>query len=99
MRKTGSNSNRLLTAKRIRFEKHGNLLVSKIPFSDGKRIVRLVINPENMTYFITDVLTSHVYESGGEGINNFEVLQRHAKVALEKFLDSNFIIEKKKKSV
>jgi flagellar biosynthesis/type III secretory pathway ATPase len=97
MRKQGSNSNKQLNTQRIRFEKQGNLMVSRLPYSDGQHIVRLIINPEIMMFYITDVLTGHVFDSGGENINNLEVLQRNAKRSLEKFLDSNFIIEKKKR--
>lgn len=96
MRKTGSNSNKQLNTQRIRFEKQGELMVSRLPYSDGKHIVRLVINPEIMMFYIVDALTGHVFDSGGENINNLEVLQRNAKRSLEKFLDSNFLIEKKK---
>lgn len=96
MRKTGSNSNKQLSMKRIRYEKQGELMVSRMPYSDGRNIVRVILNPAINMYYITDVLTGHVFASGGEGLTNFEVVQRHAKRALEEFLDSNFIIEKKK---
>lgn len=94
-RKLGSNSKNQLAMKRIRFEKQGELMVSRI-FSDSKRVVRLVINPEVMVFHIIDAVTGHIFVTGGDNINNLEVLQRHAKRALEKFLDANFMVEKKK---
>lgn len=96
-----SNSKLELSIKRIKFEDHSDdnekIFVSQKIFSDGKRIVRLVIKPEPMVFYITDALTGLVYVSGGENINNLEVLQRKAKKALSYFLDASFVKEKRKK--
>lgn len=84
---------------RIRYEKHDeDQYVSRQLFSDGStKIVRLVLNPIAMTWHIIDAVTGFVYLSGGENINNFEVLQRNAKKALNNFLKLN--LEKEKRNV
>lgn len=97
-RKHGSNSKEIIPIKRIKFEKQDHLLVSR-PFSNGREVVRLVLNTEAVMWLIIDAATGHVYETGGKNIHNLEVLQRNAKKALEKFLDANFMVEKKKKNV
>ena len=97
MRKQGSNSKLLIPTKRIKFERQDHLMLSKV-FSNERQVVRLILNTDNMTFQIVDVLTGYVYDSGGDNINNLEVLQRNAKKRLEKFLDANFMIEKKKTS-
>lgn len=95
------NSRMQLNIKRIKFEDHSDeheqLFVSQKLFSDGIRIVRLAIKPEYMVYYIIDAATGKVYEAGGENINNREVLLRAAKKALAKFLDANFVKEKRVK--
>ena len=89
---------RVTQGMRIRFEKQeDNQLVSLKMYSDGKRLVRVVIHTDVMVWYIADAATGHVYESGGENINNLEVLQRHAKRALIKFLDITF--EKERRTV
>lgn len=91
-------SSRVKGKLRIRYDKHGESLVSKHLFSDGlTKIVRIVLYPKAMTWFIVDAATGHEYLSGGENINNFEVLQRNAKKALNKFLKLN--LEKEKRNV
>lgn len=70
---------------RIRFEKQNHLLVSIKLFSDGKKIVRLILDTEKMEYKIVDAITGFVYESGGD-VTNLEVLQRKGKRQLKRFL-------------
>lgn len=84
---------------RIRYEKHSeDQYVSKQLFSDGStKIVRIILNPIVMVWHIVDAVTGYVYKSGGENINNFEVLQRNAKKALNDFLKLN--LEKEKRNV
>jgi len=93
------NSKMQLNIKRIKFEDHSTegspMLISAKVFSDGVRVVRLAINPEDMVFHIIDAATGFVFESGGDNINNMEVLQRAGKKALSKFLDANFVKEKR----
>jgi hypothetical protein len=76
---------------RLRFEKQEeDLFVSTKMYSDGKKLVRVVVKPLSAVWYIIDAATGHVYLSGGEGINNYEVLLRHAKRNLIKFLNIPF---------
>lgn len=74
---------------RIRFEKQDHLLVSLKLFSNGAKIVRLILDTEKMEYKIVDAITGFVYQSGGN-VTNLEVLQRKGKKSLKKFLDIHF---------
>lgn len=80
---------RVSSGMRIKYEKQGDLLVSVRIFSNGRRVVKLVIDTKAMTYSIQDVMTNYVYEQGG-GVTNMEVLQRKAKKHLKEFLDIYF---------
>ncbi len=83
---------------RIKFVKHApDKLVSHHIYSDGKKMVKLTLNPVNMGWAIIDAATGYVYESGGSHITNFEVLQRNAKKALSKFIGIKF--EREQRSV
>lgn len=81
---------------RIRYEKHDNgELVSVRMFSDGTKIVRLVVHPEKMRFEIRDAVTGNVYVYG-EGWSNLEVVYRNAKKAIKKFLQVDFSKEYRK---
>jgi hypothetical protein len=83
---------------RIRYEKQGDILVSKQLFSDGTtKMVKVFLFPDKMTWSIVDAVTGHAYMQGGANINNFEVLQRSAKKALNRLLNLN--LEKEKRNV
>jgi hypothetical protein len=91
-------SQRVRGKLRIRYEKQGDILVSKQLFSDGTtKMVKVFLYPDDMLWQIVDAVTGHVYLNGGENINNFEVLQRSAKKALDKLLKLN--LEKEKRNV
>lgn len=88
---------KIVYGMRIRFEKQAeNTFVSTKMFSDGVKLVRIVLKPEEMIWHIIDAATGHVYMSGGENINNYEVLQRSAKRALVSFLNIPFEKERRK---
>lgn len=76
--------------KRIKFQKHDHILISHKIYSNGQQMVRLMIDTQDMVYKIVDPVTGHALETGGEGLTNFEVLQRNAKKALQKFLNIKF---------
>jgi hypothetical protein len=80
---------RVSSGKRLRYEKQGNLKVSAKIFSNGRKMVRIVIDPDNMTFKLVDVVTGHVYDEGGN-VTNEEVLLRKAKRHLKKLLDIYF---------
>ncbi len=82
---------------RIRYEKHDNgELVSVRYFSDGEKMVRLVVDPAKMTWQIRDAVTGNVYEIGEQGWTNLEVVYRNAKKAIRKFLKLEFSKEYRK---
>lgn len=82
-------SKRVSSGKRLRYERQGDLLVSVKMYSNGEKIVKLILDTKEMTIKIVDVLTGHVYEELG-GVTNQEVLLRKAKRHLKKFLDIHF---------
>ena len=82
-------SKRASSGKRLRYEKQGDLLVSAKMYSNGEKIVKLILDTKEMTYKIVDVLTGHIYEQGGD-VTNLEVLLRKGKRKLKTFLDIHF---------
>jgi hypothetical protein len=77
---------------RIKFNKQDHLLVSNKIYSteDGSKMVRLIIDTDAMEYWLVDPITAFKLRVGGEGITNFEVLQRNAKKALKAYLGIKF---------
>lgn len=85
-------------AKRIKFMKQEpNLLVSHKIYSNGHKMTRIIIDTSEMIFKLVDPVTGFVFVTGGENINNLEVLQRHCKRALKDFLGVSF--EKEKRNV
>lgn len=82
--------------KRIKFIKQDNMMISHKIFTDGERIVRVMIDTTHMVYKFVDPVTGILHKTGGEGINNLEVLQRHVKRDLKEFLGVHFDEEKRK---
>jgi hypothetical protein len=81
---------------RIKFEKQSEDCVTSVNmYSDGKRLVRIKLNPVAMRWYIIDAATGHEYISGGDNITNYEVLQRNAKKALAKFIGTEFERERR----
>lgn len=76
--------------QRIKFQKQGSLLVSYKIFSNGHKMVRLIIDTEAMTYKLVDPVTNFVLVLGDAGWTNLEVVQRNAKKALKEYLDIKF---------
>lgn len=58
-------------------------------FSNGTKMVRLIIDTDKMEYQLVDPVTGYIHETGG-GVTNLEVLQRKAKKAIKKFLNIEF---------
>lgn len=84
--------NRVSNGMRIKYEKQGDLLVSYQIYSNGQKMVRIIIDTEKMEYKLVDPVTGFVFESGG-GVTNQEVLLRKAKRAIKKFLNIHFAKE------
>lgn len=74
---------------RIKFHTVDNTLCSVKIFSNGKKMVRLVIDKDEMIYKLVDPVTGYVHDTGGN-VTNLEVLQRKAKNAIKKFLNIEF---------
>lgn len=75
---------------RIKYIKEGDLMQSARIYSNGKNVVRIVINIQEMKYRLVDPVTGIVRKQGGEGINNLEVLMRKAKKGLKDYLGLYF---------
>jgi hypothetical protein len=76
---------------RLRFyTNEDGLCISTKMYSDGKKLVRAVVDKKNMRWSIVDAATGFVYAEGGEGITNYEVLLRHVKKHLIKMLNIPF---------
>ena len=58
-------------------------------YSNGDKMVRLIIDTDKMEYQLVDPVTGYIHESGGN-VTNLEVLQRKAKRAIKKFLGVEF---------
>jgi hypothetical protein len=74
---------------RIKFYKQENKLTSVKIFSNGTKMVRLVIDTEAMMYQLVDPASGYIHDSGGN-VTNLEVLQRKAKRAIKKLLNIEF---------
>lgn len=59
-------------------------------YSNGDKMVRLVIDSHKMIFQLVDPVTGYIHTSGGEGITNIEVLQRKGKEAIMSFLNIKF---------
>ena len=87
-----------MAGKRIKFmRQEPNLLISHKIYSNGHKMARIIIDTEKMIYKLVDPVTGFVFKSGGEGLTNLEVVQRHCKKALKDFLGVSF--EKEKRNV
>ncbi len=75
---------------RIKYHKEGDIMVSARAYHNGKNMVKVVIDIGAMRYRIVDPATGITLKSGGEGINNLEVLMRKAKKGLKDFLGIYF---------
>ncbi len=74
---------------RIKFHTVENKMCSVKIFSNGTKMVRLILDTDKMEYQLVDPVTGYVHDSGGN-VTNLEVLQRKAKKAIKKFLNIEF---------
>lgn len=84
---------RVSAGMRIKYHREGDLMVSAKIYTNGKNIVRVVIDNRTMTYRLVDPVTGVTLKSGAgkeAGINNLEVLMRKAKKGLKDFLGLHF---------
>lgn len=75
---------------RIKYKKEGDMMISTKLYSNGYNMVRIVIDLANMNFKLVDPVSKIAFREGGEGINNLEVLMRHAKKSLISYLGLRF---------
>lgn len=76
--------------KRIKYNKHENLLVSHKIFTDGVRMVRVIIDVDQMLFKFVDPATGMIIKQYQKKWTNLEVLQRNVKKRLIEFLGVAF---------
>lgn len=81
--------------KRIAYQKKDNLLISHKIFTDGTKMVRVIIDTELMVYKFVDPVTGVCVKVSDKKITNLEVLQRHVKRDLQKVLGCRFDQERR----
>lgn len=80
---------------RIKFNKEGKLLVSQKIYSNGHKMVRVVIDTEEMIFKFVDPASGISVFQSEKGLTNLEVLQRHVKKSLKSQLGIKFDKEKR----
>lgn len=65
--------------KRIKYDKHENLLISRKIFTDGSRMVRVIIDTDLLTFKFVDPVTGLVVKHYQKKWTNLEVVQRNVK--------------------
>lgn len=83
---------RISNGQRIKFYKQNNMLTSIKIYSDGNKMVRILLDLDKMEYKLVDPVTGFIHDSGGN-VTNYEVLLRKAKRALVRLLDIYFTKE------
>lgn len=84
------NNTRVSNGMRIRYYEENGLMVSTKIYSNGVKNVKLVVDKNNKRWRLVEPVTGITINEGGDGINNLEVLLRHAKKALKNYLDIYF---------
>lgn len=74
---------------RIKFYKQENKMTSVKIFSNGTKMIRLIIDTDAMIYQLVDPVSGYIHASGGD-VTNLEVLQRKAKRAIKELLNIDF---------
>ncbi len=87
---------RVTYGSRIKFTKQDHLLVSHKIYSNGQKMVRLIINTTTFTYNLVDPVTGFVLLASQKKYSNLEVVQKNAKKALKEFLGIQFEKEPKR---
>ncbi len=82
--------------KRISYHREDKLLISHRIYSDGMKMVRVVINTEDMSFKFIDPATGVVHKVFSRDWSNLEVVQRNVKRQLKKYLGIQFEKEARK---
>lgn len=83
--------------KRIKYElvSDDGIYQSRTIFTDGERVVRVVVDKPNLQFKFVDPATGKVYFESNLKLTNYEVLQRHIKKELVKLLGIKFTKEER----
>lgn len=82
---------------RIKYDQDGKIMTSKKIYSNGHKMVRVVIDLELLKFKFIDPVTGMVLYESETKWTNLEVLQRHVKAELEYRLGIRFSKESRKK--
>lgn len=82
---------------RIKYDVDGKLMVSKKIYSNGHKMVRVIIDTELLNFSLIDPVTGVAYFRSEKKWSNLEVLQRHVKTELKSVLGIKFTKEKRQK--
>ncbi len=81
---------------RIKYDISGKLLISKKIYSNGHKMVRVIIDTEELAFKFIDPVTGVSHFESNKKWSNLEVLQRHVKIELKSKLGIRFDKEKRK---
>lgn len=76
--------------KRISYSKEANLMISNRIFTDGMKMVRVVIDVDDMSFKFIDPATGVLHKFYKGNWTNMEVLQRNVKRRLVEYLKIKF---------
>lgn len=75
---------------RIKYIKHENQLISHRIYTDGMKMVRIIIDIDDMSFKFVDPVTGMIHSAYKKKWTNLEVLQRNVKKELTKYLGIKF---------
>ncbi len=81
---------RISSGMRIKFNRNGNIMESQKIYSNGNKQIKVQIDTSKMEFYFVDAVNGYIHLTGGQGINNLEVLQRHVKKELRRMLNVHF---------
>lgn len=79
-----------LSGTRIKYIREGNIMISCKVYSNGHKMVRVIIDVDKMEYKFVDPVTGIVLKTSEKKVTNLEVLMRHVKKGLIAFLGVKF---------
>lgn len=81
---------------RIKYDINGKLMISKKIYSNGHKMIRIIIDTEELNFKFIDPVTGVSHFESNKKWTNLEVLQRHVKIELKTKLGIRFDKEKRK---
>lgn len=83
---------------RIKYDVSGKLMISKKIYSNGTKMIRVIIDTESLLFKFIDPVTGVCHFESNKKWSNLEVLQRHVKIELKDKLGIRFDKEIRKTS-